>query len=527
MAHVARLTADKLVITVDGSSVVIDRASESLVANPSTFSALEMVPFDFVLGVYEVSGKKYIAFATSVSSLTSFWDINYVSSWFVLPISLYPDSESRELLTKGLSLSTLYYSTSRDLSLSLRQTAPGSPTRDIFVWNSAPLRQLRSLTGERLNNVSRPVIAGFIGTFERPAYTFVLISRRSPVRAGVRFWVRGADTDGYVANYIETEQIVASKRDVGLVFSHVQVRGSIPLVWSQYPDLSRMPAVTLADESLGRKALSQHFERLSADYGEVVVVSLTDGTGREKELTDLFKRVAPLADGIAQFEWWDFHTECAHMQWGNIDKLIALIQEAIDRAGYTQVVRGSLQREQGGVVRTNCIDCLDRTNVVQSVIARIMLERQLKEIGLQEFDCLPQFRGIWADNADVISVQYAGTRALKTDFTRTGKRTIMGSLADGANALKRYYLNTVVDGTRQDAYDAVTQSVSCQKFTRGNGLLFILIMTVFILVLFSITALIQGKKVAWEKAWRRRIEAVNRPSFRDPEIRNIQAVYFS
>ena len=26
--------------------------------------------------------------------------------------------------------------------------------------------------------------------------------------------------------------------------------------------------------------------------------------------------------------------------------------------------------EQGGVVRTNCMDCLDRTNVVQSLIAR-------------------------------------------------------------------------------------------------------------------------------------------------------------
>jgi hypothetical protein len=103
----------------------------------------------------------------------------------------------------------------------------------------------------------------------------------------------------------------------------------------------------------------------------------------------------------------------------------------------------------------------------------------------------------------------------------------MGSLADGANALKRYYLNTVVDGARQDAYDVVTQSVSCQKFIRGNGLLFILIMAVFILVLFSITALTQGKKVAREKVWSRRIEAVNRPSFRDPEIRGIQAVHFS
>lgn len=31
------------------------------------------------------------------------------------------------------------------------------------------------------------------------------------------------------------------------------------------------------------------------------------------------------------------------------------------------------------------------------------------------------FQNIWADHADVISIQYSGTPALKTDFTRTGK----------------------------------------------------------------------------------------------------------
>jgi hypothetical protein len=523
MAQTARLTADQLVITLDGSLVAIDRSSESLAAEASTSPALVTVPFNFILGVYHVGGKKYIALATSVSTLTSFWDINYVASYTVLPISLGASSAARSLLTKGLSFSTLYYSTSRDLSLNLQQAVGGSSTRELFVWNAAPLAQLRSLADNRLKDVSRGVLAGFIGAFERPAYTFVLISRRSPIRAGVRFWVRGADTDGYVANYVETEQIIASKRDPSLIFSYVQVRGSIPLIWSQYPDLSRLPPLSVADESVGAKALSAHFKRLSAEYGPVIVVSLTDAKGREKELTDLFKKVVQSASGVSQFEWWDFHTECAKMRWGNIDKLITLIQPAIDRAGYTRVVGGRVERAQDGVVRTNCIDCLDRTNVLQSVIARLMLERQLKEIGLNEFDCFPQFRGIWADNADVISVQYAGTRALKTDFTRTGKRTIKGSLTDGANALKRYYVNTVVDGTRQDAYDAVTQSVPCEKVTRGNGFLFILVMILFILVLFCVTTLTQGRKVARERVWKRKIEAVNRPGFRDAEIRASQA----
>ena len=51
------------------------------------------------------------------------------------------------------------------------------------------------------------------------------------------------------------------------------------------------------------------------------------------------------------------------------------------------------------------------------------------------------------------AVQYAGTGAQKTDFTRTGKRTRLGALKDGVNAVTRYYYNNFVDGFRQDAMD--------------------------------------------------------------------------
>ena len=38
--------------------------------------------------------------------------------------------------------------------------------------------------------------------------------------------------------------------------------------------------------------------------------------------------------------------------------------------------------DQLGVFRVNCIDCLDRTNVVQSAIARIILETQVRSVHL-------------------------------------------------------------------------------------------------------------------------------------------------
>lgn len=45
--------------------------------------------------------------------------------------------------------------------------------------------------------------------------------------------------------------------------------------------------------------------------------------------------------------------------------------------------------------------------------------------------------GIWADNGDAISREYAGTSALKGDFTRTGKRDWRGAMNDASNSVAR------------------------------------------------------------------------------------------
>ena len=57
------------------------------------------------------------------------------------------------------------------------------------------------------------------------------------------------------------------------------------------------------------------------------------------------------------------------------------------------------------------------------------------------------YKGIWANNADAISIGYAGTGALKVDFTKTGKRTVKGMINDGVNSCIRYYVNNFTDGT--------------------------------------------------------------------------------
>jgi hypothetical protein len=78
----------------------------------------------------------------------------------------------------------------------------------------------------------------------RPIY-ITIIARRSRFFAGARYLKRGANDRGYVANDVETEQIVSDAATTSFhapgptlfsnpnYTSYVQHRGSIPLHWSQ------------------------------------------------------------------------------------------------------------------------------------------------------------------------------------------------------------------------------------------------------------------------------------------------------
>lgn len=118
-----------------------------------------------------------------------------------------------------------------------------------FVWNASLLRPLLDFRAglpardrEVLDEQSLivPVIQGFCGSSPistgswsdgRPEQASLsMISRLSWKRAGARFRTRGIDDDGQVANFVETELILALE---SVTMSYVQIRGSVPLFWQQ------------------------------------------------------------------------------------------------------------------------------------------------------------------------------------------------------------------------------------------------------------------------------------------------------
>ena len=93
------------------------------------------------------------------------------------------------------------------------------------------------------------------------SFLLTLISRRSVKRAGLRYLRRGVDEEGDTANSVETEQILSDLdwSPASKIHSFVQIRGSVPIFFSQSPySFKPVPQVQHSDET-NAKAFKKHF----------------------------------------------------------------------------------------------------------------------------------------------------------------------------------------------------------------------------------------------------------------------------
>lgn len=73
---------------------------------------------------------------------------------------------------------------------------------------------------------------------------------------------------GSVANFVESEQVVVLEDKQGnlTTSSFVQIRGSIPLLWSQIPNIKYKPPTRIAPPSASHPAFDHHFKQLLDTY---------------------------------------------------------------------------------------------------------------------------------------------------------------------------------------------------------------------------------------------------------------------
>ncbi|ORZ26991.1 SacI homology domain-domain-containing protein [Lobosporangium transversale] len=501
-------------ISRDGSpvkeNVVIDRSTGNVQVNsPPTkaSSEAEAMTIYGIIGFPRLLAGEYMIVITDRTKVGRIGehDIYKVKDYKVLPLSrnnmalteaqVGEEASYLSLLHAHLQSAQFHFSYTYDLTHTLqRQSQLRQSTKPIyeraderFFWNRR--LQTKFITYMTENEDSPlaksilPIVNGFAeiksAEINKKAFTFALISRRSRHRVGTRYFTRGVDSQGNVANFNETEQIIIA--DAGtdgttasalpgekqIYMSHVQTRGSIPIYWTQINNIKYTPKLHIFEDPETENSFRKHFETQKQLYGSQLVINLINKKGYEGPMGVAFqKHIDILNDPDIKYHHFDFHHECSKMRWHRVSLLLDHFNEELQSQGYFKAEFSKdgtekVLQQQTSIVRTNCMDCLDRTNVVQSVVSRWVLNRQLREIGIlgadEKFEMFEPFellfRNVWADNADVISCAYSGTGALKTDFTRTGNRTKAGALQDLQNSIVRYIKNNFLDGNRQDAYD--------------------------------------------------------------------------
>ena len=345
-----------------------------------------------------------------------------------------------------------------------------------YFFNSKLYEKFLNINNNNLPynyNFITPIICGYVSIFEEEIeknkrVKFVLISRRSQYHAGTRYNTRGIDDEGHVANFVESEEIIYYQNNI---LSFCQIRGSVPVFFQQV-GLTATTEIT-RNRNLTIEAFSKHIQEIQKDYPLVFCINLLNKKkpGENiiiKEFEDQIKMRAK--NKRIKYHFFDMQNECKNDNYDNIDNLMKNMTfvEEIFQFFCEEEKTGEVHKEQRGIFRTNCLDCLDRTNVIQTRLGWLALAKMLNYLNLNcdnLFNNREKFFGptknkfkrkfidSWADNGDEISIQYAGTASTITTVTKNGGHNLYGMIQHGIATVTRLYQGSFEDGFKQKCFD--------------------------------------------------------------------------
>ncbi|KAF8114273.1 hypothetical protein N665_0039s0037 [Sinapis alba] len=377
----------------------------------------------------------------------------------------------------------------------------------MFVWNKYLTHGIRRILQNTVWTVS--LVYGFFQQTKclvsDEEFILTVIARRSRHYAGTRYLRRGVNDEGSVANEVEIEQIVTKEvpEDQKIpMTSVVQMRGSIPLFWSQEASvLNPQPDIILNNKDEDYVATQHHFENLKQRYGKLIIILnlLKKGKHRENILLEEFRKAIWFINGSMKENYLEaIHFDLNEHYKSGADgafeylciyakRALGLINlffcEALSGIGAESIINDmffnnpilnqdeetiSSEEEalksdifmlQKGVLRSNCLDCLDRTNFAQYANGLVALARQLDLLGIRGPPVVDKNNPLaqklmeaYEKMGHVIALQYAGSDAHTKMFSALrGDWNMMMKHRDMLTAVHRYYNNAYHDSEKQDA----------------------------------------------------------------------------
>ena len=344
-----------------------------------------------------------------------------------------------------------------------------------FVWNEYLMSGMEDINPEW----KLPIVHGFVdqsnvSIYGQPVYV-TLIARRSKNYAGTRFLKRGANNKGDVANEVETEQIACDASvgsdTVGHYTSFVHMRGSVPAHWAQ--DISKIqpkPQIFIETQDPYAQVAGKHFNQLMSRYGSpVVVINLVKKREKRKHESLLSEEFVSSINYLNQFlpdlhRILYYHFDMARCNKRSdasvMTRLADIAFRAVKRVGifHNRPTTNNPQGEaQTGVIRTNCVDCLDRTNTAQFAVGLCALGFQLSALGVVsnprleiETDCVRMLEEMYEDHGDTLALQYGGSALIHRIKTYRKQSPWTSKGNDIMQTMRRYYSNTLSDAEKQN-----------------------------------------------------------------------------
>ncbi|XP_054163956.1 polyphosphoinositide phosphatase-like [Oppia nitens] len=364
-----------------------------------------------------------------------------------------------------------------------------------FVWNEYLLQNL-DLHPDWILYICHGFVAqNNISVFGRPIH-LTLIAKRSKKFAGTRFLKRGANCEGDVANEVVTEQIVhdasISSFTDGFYTSFVQMRGSIPSYWSQ--DISKMvpkPTIQLDIIDPFYAVAGRHFNQLFYNYGSpIICLNLVKRKEQKPHESVLSNEFINTVNYLNQFLPPKHQIDYIGFDMARVNKLkdanvmtrlaeiayYTLKQTGIFQSKLTvlnqEVNKSLIQKDkrtlggyrlnsgrilQTGIVRVNCVDCLDRTNTAQFALGKVALAFQLYSLGILpkpelefESDTVRMLEELYEDHGDTLALQYGGSQLVHRIKTYRKIAPLSSHSRDIMQTLSRYYSNAFSDAEKQN-----------------------------------------------------------------------------
>lgn len=434
--------------------------------SPSSATSIKwMKDFYAFLGIYQISkNQNYAIFVNQSQNLgqiphrnLGIYAIGEVTAVCLDAKNINHKSQMLHKILEFLNSGTFYYTdqgtaTVAGQPLASSSSSPNSSVSNwelcnssMFLWNRLFLsRFLHEQEGNQisflqpeLNLLCTRIINGSVRLKQiyvgAENVTCLLISRLSLNRVGTRYKTRGIDDYGNVANFVETNQTIFYGS--GKISNFTQIRGSIPVYWAQPGTnvgahkiyFTRKNPLDIKDCQVNMMAVKDHFNLLEKLYPnkKFVALNLVKQTpGGEKVLSDEYQQCLVNEQSRVLLINFDLHAQ------KNRDSAMeTLLDNRPEIVDFHRVI-----------VRTNCIDCLDRTNGAQKIIGlRVLLQNQLPSLEIDKnrfMSFVAEYKKMWVENGDNLSMIYAGTAAMGTgskfvELSKSVTRTVKNNWMDG------------------------------------------------------------------------------------------------